>query len=415
MDKVNDEIIKRVEMLPIEDVIGGEIELFGCGTERDAICPFHNDKHIGSFKVNTRKNIWKCFACNEGGSGGVTFYQKLHGLTYEEAAREVGLKFHVISNEEADMIVQGGSYNRVAAPIHHIRPAHQPNQKLEPELLDRIYRTFISVCPRMTDSFKQNLMENRFLDESDLSHFFRISLYSPCFMALLYCKMEQNGLSRELLKRTPGFYFDSKEKIFKFLNPGINALGIISHDEKGRINGIQIRRDTDDKKKRYIWFSSGFADGDQSSRYVYGTTNSHVVDVLLGEKPGVLACTEGKFKAIKLQKKMGYTTLNMHGVTSWPVEEVIRFAKEHQIKTVYLCYDADISQNDSVAKAALKFSRKLSLAGFYVKYLTWDIADGKGIDDMINTNPTSYLEKIKVRDAFDFNHSVLEPLIKAAS
>ena len=417
MDKLDHElknIAEKVEALPIEEIIGGEIELYGGGSERDALCPFHNDRHIGSFKVNINKNIWKCFSCGEGGPGGVTFYQKLHGLSYMEAVKEVGLKYHVITNTEAALFPKDASSTKVVTPMH-FHPVMRQNPKLPAEILDKVYRAFISVCPQMTGTFKQKLMKERFLEEEDLIQFFKMPRYSACFMALFYRKLEENGLQRDVLKNTPGFYYDTRYNLFKFLDPGENALGIISYDADGKINGIQIRKDTDDKKKRYIWFSSGFADGSSRSPYcINGTTNSQVIDVLWGTKLGILACTEGKFKAIKLQRKLGYTTLNMHGVTSWPADKVIRFAKDHKFQTVLLCYDADIAQNDSVARAAVKFSKKLSLVGISVKYLTWKITDGKGIDDLINFNPTSYQEKISIRDGFDFNHSVLTPLIEAA-
>lgn len=409
MDSELERIIEKVEALPIEEVIGGEINLHGMGVERDAICPFHNDRKMGNFKVNTNKGIWRCFACGEGGKGGISFYQKYHGVSLNTAIAEVGLRHHAITQEEANFLLKSTPSNSEVRAIRVKRTVAKSvvNEKLPPDELDKVYRLFISCCPPMPKAFKEALIQSRYLEEEDLKFFFAMPRYSPTFMADFYRKLRENGIGKEALDHTPGIFFDTVNQVYRFVDPGENALGIIAYDEQGRINGIQIRRETDDKKKRYIWFSSGFADG-RNEKCARGSVNSGVVDIIPGTQRGVLVCTEGKFKAIKLNK-MGLTALNMHGVTTWPAEKVLQYAKKHGMNRILLCYDADVSENDAVAKAALKFSRKLSVNGIQAEYLVWDGAYGKGIDDMINNG---YRETLSTRQASWFNHYVLEPLVK---
>lgn len=401
-------IIEKIEAIPIDEIIGGEIALKGSGVERDALCPFHNDRKLGNFKVNTGKNLWKCFSCGESGKGGVSFYQRLHGLSWKRAAADVGLRYGAITRDEAEILLKEDpdEIPMDCLPAKHTLEKPSVNEKLPPEMLDRVYRLFIRACPPMSAEARKKLIEERALGEEDMRFFFAMPEYSACLMAVFLRSLAAEGIDRSVLGHTPGFYFDMRNRNYRFVGAGKDALGIIACDETGRINGIQIRRKTEDKKKRYIWFSSGFANGSNPG-CDQGTTNSGVVDVLPGTKSNILICTEGKFKALKLNK-MGYTVLNMHGVTCWPYVKVVQFAKSHHIETIVLCYDADVSMNDSVAKAALNFSKKLTFAGIQVKYMVWDISYGKGVDDMINNG---YQEELSMRDSSWYNHYVLEPLV----
>lgn len=47
----------------IVEVVGDYVELRKRGVEYEGLCPFHNDRHLGSFKVSPAKNICTCFSC----------------------------------------------------------------------------------------------------------------------------------------------------------------------------------------------------------------------------------------------------------------------------------------------------------------------------------------------------------------
>lgn len=49
------------------------------------LCPFHQDRHAGSFKVNVDTGAFICFACGVKGHDIVAFTQRRHGLTFKEA------------------------------------------------------------------------------------------------------------------------------------------------------------------------------------------------------------------------------------------------------------------------------------------------------------------------------------------
>lgn len=69
----------------------GQTVKVACNTKwRDAgICPFHNDKKAGSFRVNAENGAFKCFSCGEKGGDVITFIMKKYGLTFVEALQKL--------------------------------------------------------------------------------------------------------------------------------------------------------------------------------------------------------------------------------------------------------------------------------------------------------------------------------------
>lgn len=61
---------------------GSRVGQFKC------LCPFHDDRNP-SMKVNTQKNIFNCFVCDEGHGNVLDFVMKLDGVEIREAAKVV--------------------------------------------------------------------------------------------------------------------------------------------------------------------------------------------------------------------------------------------------------------------------------------------------------------------------------------
>lgn len=53
------------------------------------LCPFHEDKKSGSFKVNLETGSFKCWSCGAKGGDIITFLQKRDGLSFREALRKL--------------------------------------------------------------------------------------------------------------------------------------------------------------------------------------------------------------------------------------------------------------------------------------------------------------------------------------
>ena len=80
-DDLVDVILSRTK---IEDIVGEYVKLYKKGTRYVGLCPFHNDRHIGSFIVYPQKNCYKCFSCDAKG-GAVTFLMEHAKMKYPEA------------------------------------------------------------------------------------------------------------------------------------------------------------------------------------------------------------------------------------------------------------------------------------------------------------------------------------------
>ena len=92
---IDDLTIQKIkDAASIVDVIGDFYELRKRGTEYECKCPFHEDKHLGSFKISERKNYAKCFSCGWQG-GPVDFLMAHERLSFVDAIRWLGKKYSI--------------------------------------------------------------------------------------------------------------------------------------------------------------------------------------------------------------------------------------------------------------------------------------------------------------------------------
>ena len=119
MAKISKHIIERIlETAKIEEVVGDFVDLKKKGVRYLGRCPFHDDRHLGSFVVYPKGNCYKCFSC--GAKGGVVdFLMNREKLSYPDAIRWLGKKYNI----ETDM----NDFNYTPPPP---RPAPPPLEML---------------------------------------------------------------------------------------------------------------------------------------------------------------------------------------------------------------------------------------------------------------------------------------------
>lgn len=59
------------------------------------LCPFHDDHHAGSFKLNLRTGGFNCFSCQEKGGDIIAFTRLKYGLGFLEALRKIAREWGV--------------------------------------------------------------------------------------------------------------------------------------------------------------------------------------------------------------------------------------------------------------------------------------------------------------------------------
>ena len=85
MNNMRDLIDEVKNRCDIVSVISQYISLKNSGSNYSGLCPFHNEK-TGSFHVNQKKQIYKCFGCGEGGDV-INFIMKIENLDFIEAVK----------------------------------------------------------------------------------------------------------------------------------------------------------------------------------------------------------------------------------------------------------------------------------------------------------------------------------------
>ena len=96
MTRISDETITKVKEAAnvVEVLTACDVELVKRGVNYVGLCPFHDDRSVGSFIVNRKKNIYKCFACGATGDAG-SFLMKSKNWSYVEAIKWLGEMYHI--------------------------------------------------------------------------------------------------------------------------------------------------------------------------------------------------------------------------------------------------------------------------------------------------------------------------------
>lgn len=100
MGRIDSWTVRRVtDAARIEEVVGDFIPLKKSGVRFLGLCPFHEDRHLGSFVVFPKGNCYKCFTCDSKG-GPVRFLMAHAGLSFPDAVRWLGRKYGVAVDGE---------------------------------------------------------------------------------------------------------------------------------------------------------------------------------------------------------------------------------------------------------------------------------------------------------------------------
>lgn len=61
------------------------------------LCPFHNDNHVGSFRVHTGTGQFMCFSCGTRGADVIAFVQRRYALSFVDALAHLASAWGVCS------------------------------------------------------------------------------------------------------------------------------------------------------------------------------------------------------------------------------------------------------------------------------------------------------------------------------
>ncbi|MGL2390452.1 DNA primase [Helicobacter pylori] len=87
-------------IVSIVDIIEKHLDLYKCGANLKACCPFH-DERSASFFVSQEKNLFKCFGCGVSGDA-FKFLQEFKKISFTEAVEEVAQIYNYRLEYESD-------------------------------------------------------------------------------------------------------------------------------------------------------------------------------------------------------------------------------------------------------------------------------------------------------------------------
>lgn len=120
MAKIKENIEQKIkDAARIADVLqDAGYTLHKQGAAYKCLCPFHDDRHIGSFVVNIRHNFYKCFSCGAKGDP-IKFVMDYYHKDYTDALRYLAAMYNIwIDDEPAPVVTK-----------------HEPRQPLPPTRL----------------------------------------------------------------------------------------------------------------------------------------------------------------------------------------------------------------------------------------------------------------------------------------
>ena len=390
-----DRMIEAVKSLPIQKIVSSRMSLTQRGRHLMGLCPFHKDKHLGSFLVTPDKGLWRCFACGEDfGGDGIKFIMEYDGIPWLEAVLKIAMEQGLCSLSEYDKYCKGKDFTKTYKTKVSNR-AQQLAEKKEPDvnpvICDAVYTTMAQICG-LSAEHRKHLTDVRQVPESHLGNYFSFPYTNKEKEALVNQILTQlNWVKEEDLIKVPGFFKDKKTHKISLL--GCHGIGILIHNTKTRKNGlprvvaVQIRRDTvKEGEQRYIWFSSSFAQYDEK-KYEGGNGCGSPKDVMFPEGEHYTGCvciTEGRFKAERIVAQ-GNISISVQGVSSWKgIEDIIaEIRTTHPIKAIYIMFDADMMVNPVVFNHEKAMGEALLAKGYKVVHVSWPVSLGKGIDDVL--------------------------------
>lgn len=264
-------------------------------------------------------------------------------------------------------------FHRIKAnkPIVAIEPPELPAEKLH-QVYAYLLSRLISVAPRHLDNLRK-----RGLSDSAIQKNGYRTIHAAAARSLAGELWAQFG---DEIKSVPGvaFWEDDKPHVnypYVEKTPINDILLIPCRDKGGRI--VALKQRIDDPKwdgEKYLYLSSGKHGGRKAVQSVH----------LPKGTPATcdrVRVTEGELKADAAWEQTGIVTIAIPGVGSW--RKVLPVVLELGATEVILAFDADAKTNPHVAGPLLELYKDLHQAGLTITLEYWDIALGKGIDDLL--------------------------------
>lgn len=429
------EEVRQVSILDIAYALGDPVKRKG--SSYNVPCPNsgHSERTPDTY-ISPSKGVWKCFgggSCGAKGRDAITYYAWHEFGAWEPKTHFVDSVIGIAELMGIDVTYEGKSYSNENHKSTQKRtkraPIFEEVEAADPDTCDKVYRKFLELCPINKEHAEEWLGPKRqYTKEQVLNIGLRSVPASFDDMSAIINNMLEQGFSFD---RVPGFTKRLKqsgeqenEQDWYWTINAKEGYFIPVRDSSGRI--VRLRIATNSRNK-YIWFSSN------PTVYVKGG-KYHFYDPKLEEKvqiekkyrflmsrggapsgapinvvppPRVLPLwepgdevtyhckmdyvivTEGEHKSNISSTKLNMPVIGVPGVGNW--REVVSIVKKWETKKIAIAYDMDAlkseekanGKNQQVFDHLVEFAKEMMQHGIEVVLWTWNISDGKGLDDVL--------------------------------
>lgn len=342
-------------------------------------CPFCStqDKTAMSFTRNNGQLGFNCFACGMHGNIIQLYAAMTKQLSREDLEGSYAKGTSLYKEAMGDMMRAIGE-NRQLDTVRYSAPApeYQSQALARPEELDETYSSLLKMLT-LSDEHREHLLHVRGLTQEDI---FRNGYKTwPQSGHSEIAKKLRNEQCCEL-NGVPGFFRDTAWKLV-YRRPGF-AIPIRSFasgmdtSSRGRICGMQIRRDGTGNGPRYSFLSSnGKPNGTKAA------SEPHIAGT--GRMEYSCWLTEGCLKGDIIQSLTDKFVLALQGVLALGLlPEKLAQMKNAGVGHVYIAYDMDSLTNKNVEDARNRLKKFLAENGMAYTDVYWNPAY-KGLDDFL--------------------------------
>lgn len=415
------------EQLNIVEILG---ELTTIDYKGDGLCPFHNDSKKGSFKVDFKRNRYRCFACGAQGDA-LQLIQTQRNVDFVTAVYQLGYELGLISEDEMKN-KRVNPENRSSSKINKTGVKvykHTPKKNVvyqtttrkeltedEVNLYDFVYRVLGMYCG-LDEADMEHLICDRMVGSDKLNDYFSLrNIKKKNVIENMVKLLNAKGITNDQIVTVPGFAYTKAGKVC--LSSHIRGIAMKARNSEGKVIGIQVRTELEDKK--YLWLSSSSKGGTSCSTPIAVEYPKMFVENgklnlrrTIASTSDSILITEGKFKAVSLSNNFNSIAFGIAGIYNWKnkiKKDFFNITKEKNINNIVIFADADCAYNPRIF---LQFKEMLSveLQGIkqdvYIAY--WNIKHGKGIDDVIHSGNEDEVKYLKFDEyCSKFNQYLLE-------
>ena len=283
-------------------------------------CPFCGTEKLA---CNITDKYFSCLKCDSKGNY-YTIYAKLYGIQPKD-----GKSATQIAARELRNMFGSGYVSRTKNEIEYMEKEEEKKRPIEE--LDNVYCELIRNTS-LFNTHKEALKARGLTDKQIEAYGFR-SVDNSQNSAM--CRLLQNkGIN---LSKIPGFYYDTFNNEWRLNTWNMEGYLCICPDEKGLIQGFQIRLDKPKNGQKYLWLSSkgkmeGISSGSPSA--YFGNLKAKKIIVV----DGILkACVCNCFNTDKDTAFEGVA-----GVSNYKnMRSMIERLKKRGITHIYNAYDMD--------------------------------------------------------------------------